>query len=102
MIDQNYHSNFNTRKRDKEKMIKLNAKGDHVEVSINGSGGDIAKELEALLNAIKNSKAMQSALMVALTVDAISEEEHKENTDEMSEMLKRVFGKGNNNKNLKS
>lgn len=82
-------------------MIKLNAKGDHVEVAINGSGGDIARELEALLNTIKNSEAMQGALMVALTVDAISEK-HKENTDGMSEMLKRVFGKGNNNENLKS
>ena len=83
-------------------MIKLNAKGDHVEVAINGSGGDIAKELEALLNTIKNSKAMQAALLTALTVDAISEEKHKENTDGMSEILKRVFGKGNNNENLKS
>ena len=82
-------------------MIKLNAKGDHVEVSINGSGEDIARELEALLNTIKNSKAMQTALMVALTVGAISEK-HKENTDGMSEMLKRVFGKEDNNGNLKS
>lgn len=82
-------------------MIKLNAKGDHVEVAISGNGGDIARELEALLNTIKNSEAMQCALMVALTVDAISEK-HKENTDGMSEMLKRVFGKGNNNENLKS
>ena len=82
-------------------MIKLNAKGDHVEVAINGNGGDIARELEALLNTIKNSEAMQGALMVALTVDAMSEK-HKENTDGMSEMLKRVFGKGNNNENLKS
>lgn len=82
-------------------MIKLNAKDDHVEVSINGSGGDIARELEALLNTIKNSKAMQAALMVALTVDAMSEK-HKENTDGMSEILKRVFGKENNNGNLKS
>mgnify|MGYP000887358734 CR=1 FL=1 len=83
-------------------MIKLNAKDDHVEVSINGSGGDIARELEALLNTIKNSKAMQTALMVALTVDAISEEKHKENTDGMSEMLKRVFGNGKGNENLMS
>lgn len=82
-------------------MIKLNAKGDHVEVSISGSSADIARELHALLNTIKNSEAMQVALMVALTVDAISEK-HKENTDGMSEMLKRVFGKGNNNENLKS
>lgn len=82
-------------------MIKLNAKGDHVEVVINGNGGDIARELEALLNTIKNSEAMQGALMVALTVDAISEK-HKENTDGMSEILKRVFGKGNNNENFKS
>lgn len=82
-------------------MIKLNAKDDHVEVAINGNGGDIARELEALLNTIKNSETMQGALMVALTVDAMSEK-HKENTDGMSEMLKRVFGKGNNNENLKS
>ncbi|BET21214.1 hypothetical protein [Solobacterium moorei] len=83
-------------------MIKLNAKGDHVEVAISGSSADIARELHALLNTIKNSEAMQVALMVALTVDAISEEEHKENTDGMSEMLKRVFGKGNNNENFMS
>lgn len=82
-------------------MIKLNAKDDHVEVSINGNGGDIARELETLLNTIKNSEAMQGALMVALTVDAMSEK-HKENTDGMSEMLKRVFGEGNNNENLMS
>ena len=30
-------------------MIKLNAKGDHVEVSITGSGGDIARELKATM-----------------------------------------------------
>ena len=82
-------------------MIKLNAKDDHVEVSINGSGGDIARELEALLNTIKNSKAMQAALLTALAVDAMSEK-HKENTDGMSEILKRVFEKENNNGNLKS
>lgn len=83
-------------------MIKLNAKGDHVEVAISGSSADIARELHALLNTIKNSEAMQGALMVALTVEAISEEEHKKSTDEMSEMLKSVFGKGNNNENLMS
>lgn len=82
-------------------MIKLNAKGDHVEVAINGSGEDIARELEALLNTIKNSKAMQAALMVALTVDAMPEK-HKENTDGMSEILKRVSGKKNSNEKLKS
>ena len=81
-------------------MIKLNAKGDHVEVAINVSGGDIARELEALLNTIKNSKAMQDALMIAFTVDAISEAEPKE--DGMNEILKRIFGKGNKNGNLKS
>ena len=81
-------------------MIKLNAKGDHVEVAINGNGGDIARELEALLNTIKNSKAMQDALMIAFTVDAISEAEPKE--DGMNEILKRIFGKGNKNGNLKS
>ena len=83
-------------------MIRLNAKGDHVEVAITGTGGDIAKELHALLDCIKNDKSMQSALLAALTVEAISEENHKENTDGMSEMLKRVFRKENNNGNLKS
>lgn len=83
-------------------MIKLNAKCDHVEVSITGNGGDISRELHALLDCIKNNEFMQVALMTAIAVEAISEEEHKENTDEMSEMLKRVFGKGNNNENLKS
>lgn len=83
-------------------MIKLNAKGDRVEVSIVGSSIDISEELNALINAIKRSEPLQKALVVALTVDAMSEEEHKENTDEMSEMLKRVFGKGNGNGNLMS
>ena len=41
-------------------------------------------------------------MMTAIAVDAISEEEHKENTDGMSGLLKRVFGKGSNNENLKS
>lgn len=81
-------------------MIRLNAKGDHVEVSIAGSNVDIARELHALINTINANEAMQDALMVAFTVDAISEEEHKE--DGMNEILKRIFGKGNNNENLKS
>ena len=83
-------------------MIKLNAKDDHVEVSITGSGGDIARELHALLDCIKNNESMQVAMMTAIAVDAISEEEHKENTDEVSEFLKSVFRKGNNHENLKS
>ena len=83
-------------------MIKLNAKGDHVEVSITGSGGDIARELNALLDCIKNNESMQVAMMTAIAVDAISEAEPKENTDEMNEILKRIFGKGNNHGNLKS
>ena len=83
-------------------MIKLNAKGDHVEVSIAGSNVDIARELHALINTINTNEAMQDALMIAFTVDAISEAEPKENTDEMNEILKRIFGKGNNNENLKS
>ena len=83
-------------------MIRLNAKGDHVEVSIAGSNVDIARELHALINTINTNEAMQDALMVAFTVDAISEAEPKENTDEMNEILKRIFGKGNNNENLKS
>ena len=40
-------------------MIRLNAKDDHVEVSITGSGGDIARELHALLDCIKNNESMQ-------------------------------------------
>lgn len=83
-------------------MIRLNAKSDHVEVSITGSGGDIARELHALLDCIKNNESMQVDLMTAIAVDAISEEEHKENTDEVSEFLKSVFRKGNNHENLKS
>lgn len=83
-------------------MIRLNAKGDHVEVSIAGSNVDIARELHALINTINTNEAMQDALMVAFTVDAISEAEPKENTDEMNEILKRIFGKGNNHGNLKS
>lgn len=83
-------------------MIRLNATTDRVEVSIVGSSIDISQELNALINAIKRSEPLQRALVVALTADAMSEKEHKENTDEMSEMLKRVFGKGNNNENLKS
>lgn len=83
-------------------MIRLNAKGDHVEVSIAGSNVDIARELHALINTIKTNDAMQDALMVAFTVDAISEAEPEENTDEMNEILKRIFGKGKNNENLKS
>lgn len=81
-------------------MIRLNAKGDHVEVSITGSGGDIARELNALLDCIKNNESMQAAMMTAIAVDVISEEEHKE--DGMDEILKRIFGKGNNHENLKS
>lgn len=81
-------------------MIRLNAKGEHVEVSIAGSNVDIARELHALINTIKTNDAMQDALMVAFTVDAISEKEHKE--DGMDEILKRIFGKGNNHENLKS
>lgn len=83
-------------------MIKLNAKDDHVEVVISGKGGDISRELHALLDCIKNDKDMQVALMTAIAVDAISEEEHKENTDGMSEFLKSVLGKEKGNGNLKS
>lgn len=82
-------------------MIRLNAKGDHVEVSITGSGGDIARELHALLDCIKNNGDMQVALMTAIAVEAISEEEHREN-DGLNEVLKRILGKGNNHENLKS
>ena len=83
-------------------MIRLNAKDDHVEVSITGSGGDIARELNALLDCIKNDVSMQAAMMIAIAVSTTSEEEHKENTDGMDEILKRIFGKGKNNENLKS
>lgn len=83
-------------------MIKLNAKDDHVEVSITGRGGDISRELHALLECIKNDKDTQVALMTAIAVEAISEEEHKENTDGMSEVLKSLFRKENNHGNLKS
>lgn len=82
-------------------MIRLNAKGDHVEVSITGSGGDIARELHALLDCIKNNESMQVAMMTAIAVDAISEEEHREN-DGLNEVLKRILGKGTNNESLKS
>jgi len=82
-------------------MIRLNAKGDRVEVSITGSGGDIARELHALLDCIKNNESMQVAMMTAIAVDAISEEEHREN-DGLNEVLKRVLGKGTNNESLKS
>ena len=83
-------------------MIKLNTKDDHVEVAISGNATTIARELHALLDCIKNNESMQEALIVALAVDAISEEEHKENTDGMSEILKSVFRKGNKHENLKS
>ena len=82
-------------------MIRLNAKGDHVEVSITGSGGDIAGELHALLDCIKNNESMQVAMMTAIAVDALSEEEHREN-DGLNEVLKRILGKGTNNESLKS
>lgn len=82
-------------------MIRLNAKGDHVEVSITGSGGDIARELHALLDCIKNNGDMQVALMTAIAVDAISEEERREN-DGLNEVLKSLFRKGNKHENLKS
>ena len=82
-------------------MIRLNAKGDHVEVSITGSGGDIARELHALLDCIKNNESMQVAMMTAIAVDAISEEEHREN-DGLNEVLNRILRKGTNNESLKS
>ena len=83
-------------------MIRLNAKDDHVEVSIAGNGGDIVRELHALLDCIRNYESMQVAMMTAIAADAISEEEHKENTDGMSEFLKSAFRKGNKHENLKS
>lgn len=82
-------------------MIRLNAKGDHVEVSITGSGGDIARELHASLDCIKNNESMQVAMMTAIAVDALSEEEHREN-DGLNEVLNRILRKGTNNESLKS
>ena len=82
-------------------MIKLNTKDDHVEVAISGNATTIARELHALLDCIKNNESMQEALIVALAVDAISEEEHREN-DGLNEVLKRILGKGTNNESLKS
>ena len=82
-------------------MIRLNAKGDHVEVSITGSDGDISRELHALLDCIKNNESMQVAMMTAIAVDAISEEERREN-DGLNEVLKSLFRKGNKHENLKS
>lgn len=82
-------------------MIRLNAKGDYVEVSITGNGGDISRELHALLDCIKNNGSMQVAMMTAIAVDTISEEEHREN-DGLNKVLKRILGKGNNNESLKS
>lgn len=84
------------------KMIRLNAKGDHVEVSITGNGGDIARELNALLDCIKNNESMQVAMMTAIAVDVISEEEHKENSNGLSEMLMKALEKEKGNENLKS
>lgn len=43
-------------------MIKLNAKDDYVEVVISGNGGDISRELHALLDCIKNNESMQVAI----------------------------------------
>lgn len=83
-------------------MIKLNAKDDHVEVVISGNGGDISRELHALLDCIKNNKDMQVALMTAIAVEAISEEEGLQGNKEISEFFKNVLGKGNGNGNLKS
>ena len=83
-------------------MIKLNAKDDHVEVSITGSGGEIFRELHALLDCIKNNESMQDALMAAIAVDAISEEQNLQGNEEISEFLKSVLGKENNHENLKS
>lgn len=83
-------------------MIRLNARENDVEVVISGNSGDISRELHALLDCIKNNENMQVALITAIAVEAISEAEPKENTDEMNEILKRIFGKGNKNGNLKS
>lgn len=83
-------------------MIRLNAKEDHVEVSIAGNGGDIARELHALLDCIKDNKSMQVALITAIAVDAISEEQNLQSNQEISEFFKYVLGKGNGNEKLKS
>ena len=83
-------------------MIRLNAKDDHVEVSITGSSGDIARELHALLDCIKNNKSMQVAMMAAIAVDAISEEQNLQSNQEISEFFKYVLGKDKDNEKLKS
>lgn len=83
-------------------MIKLNAKDDHVEVAISGNAKEISRELHALIDCIKNNESMQEALLVALAVDAISEEENLHGNKEISEFFKNVLGKENNHGNLKS
>lgn len=83
-------------------MIKLNTKDEHVEVAISGNATTIARELHALLDCIKNNESMQVALMTAIAVDAISEEENLQSSEEVSDFFKYVFGKGNGNEKLKS
>ena len=83
-------------------MIRLNAKDDHVEVSITGSGGDIARELHALLDCIKNNESMQVAMMTASQQTQFPKKNTKKALDGMSEILKSVLRKGNNRENLKS
>ena len=83
-------------------MIRLNAKDDHVEVSITGISGDISRELHALLDCIKNNKSMQVAMMAAIAVDAISEEQNLQSNQEISEFFKYVLGKDKDNEKLKS
>lgn len=83
-------------------MIKLNAKKDNVEVAITGDAVDIARELHALLECIKDNEYMQVALMTAIAVGKASEEERNEKSNWMTEMLNRASGKGNNNEKFKS
>lgn len=83
-------------------MISLNATKENVMVVISGDVTDIARELHALFECIKEDESMQEALMVALAVGAIAKEENLQSNEEVSDFFKYVFGKGNGNGNLKS
>jgi len=83
-------------------MIKLDTKDGRVKVAITGNGKDLARELNALLSTIKSNESMQVLLMVAIAAEKISEEKHNEKSDEIGEMLKRVFKKESSNENLKA
>lgn len=78
-----------------EKMIKLNARENDVEVRIEGNAVDISRELNALLKSIKDNKQLREAFTIALVVGDISEEENEENIDvpdSMEDFVKKMFG----------